>query len=53
MPLKKIRDITPQERCIHPDHNFPSMILLSPGVWEHTCPKCGKVTTVTVPARTS
>lgn len=46
MGLKKIADIpTP---CLHPEHNPPSMIVLSPGVYEHTCPGCGHSVTFTV-----
>ena len=45
MTLKKIGDLPKnssyQKRyCIHPEHNPPSMIVLQPGVYEHTCPGC-------------
>lgn len=42
MPLKKLRDFAPFQPCNHPGHNPPTMIVLSPGVYEHTCPACGK-----------
>lgn len=42
MPLKKLRDLAPFQPCNHPEHNPPTMIVLSPGVYEHTCPACGK-----------
>lgn len=45
--LRKIRDIKPP--CRHPQHNPPGYIVLSPGVYEHVCPGCGKSITFTVP----
>jgi hypothetical protein len=42
MPLRKIKDFGPREICNHPGHNPPTMIVLSPGIYEHTCPACGK-----------
>ena len=39
---RKIRDITPEERCRHPDHDPAGSIVLSPGDYEHECPSCGK-----------
>lgn len=48
MPLRKIKDFGPQEICNHPGHNPPTMIVLSPGVYEHTCPACGKKQTFVV-----
>jgi hypothetical protein len=51
--LRKIRDVKPYWNqpafCQHPEHNFPSMIVLDPGVWEHECPGCGKKVHVFVP----
>jgi hypothetical protein len=38
MPLKKIADAP--KFCHHPEHNPPSMIVLEPGTYEHTCPSC-------------
>jgi len=31
-----------QHMCRHPEHNPPTMIVLEPGLYEHTCPACGK-----------
>ncbi len=39
MPERKIADEKPP--CRHPDHNPASMIVRSPGTYEHTCPGCG------------
>jgi hypothetical protein len=38
MTIKKISDLP--KFCNHPEHNPPSMIVLPPGVYEHTCPGC-------------
>jgi len=40
MILRKIADSP--EPCRDREHLPPSMISLSPGLWEHTCPGCGK-----------
>ena len=40
--IRKIADIP--RSCNHPEHNPPNMIVLSPGVYEHTCPGCGQKT---------
>lgn len=40
MPLKKIADLPDTERCQHPEHNPPAMIVLPPGIYEHACPRC-------------
>lgn len=37
--LKKISDV--KRPCTASNHNPPSMIVLSPGVYEYTCPNCG------------
>jgi hypothetical protein len=34
--------------CLHPEHNPPSNIVLDPGVYQHTCPACGRSITFTV-----
>lgn len=47
---KKIRDLPIP--CSHPEHNPPSMRVFEPGVYEHTCPKCGAKKTFTVPRPT-
>lgn len=44
--LKKIADLP--KTCMSPEHNPPGHIVLSPGIWEHTCPGCGDTTTFTV-----
>ena len=50
MTLRKIRNLPETERpCSHPEHNPPGMIVLDPGVYEHTCPACGKRTEFVVP----
>lgn len=43
----KFEDIP--EPCMNPGHKPPSHRVFEPGVYEHTCPGCGKVTTFTVP----
>jgi hypothetical protein len=44
--LRKICDVPLV--CRHPNHKPPSMIVLSPGTYEHTCPGCGAVSTFAV-----
>lgn len=39
--LRKIADAPPSP-CMHPEHNFPGLIVLEPGTYEHTCPQCGE-----------
>lgn len=46
MGTRKIEDIKPP--CTHPGHKPPSYIYFEPGVYEHTCPNCGEVTTFRV-----
>jgi hypothetical protein len=46
MPLKKIKDLS--KPCLNPEHNPPMHIVLEPGVYEHTCPGCGKTQIFTV-----
>lgn len=46
MPTRKISDLP--RTCQHPAHNPPSMMVYSPGVWEHVCPSCGSKQTFTV-----
>ena len=38
--IRKIAD-APPDPCNHPEHNFPGMIVLGPGTYEHVCPACG------------
>lgn len=47
--MKKIVDYKTPKKCRHPEHDPPSMIVLSPGEYEHTCPSCGEKQTVIVP----
>ncbi len=42
MPTRKIRDLPKSETCRHPEHNPLGMMVFEPGVYEHTCPSCGK-----------
>lgn len=41
MPTKKIADWS-KRPCAHPEHNPPSLMVFSPGVYEHECPSCHK-----------
>lgn len=34
--------------CAHPSHNPPGHMVYEPGVYEHTCPGCGKKTVFAV-----
>lgn len=47
--LRKVSDLPGHMYCRNPEHNPPSMIVLPPGVYEHTCPGCGHVTRFVVP----
>ena len=45
---KKIEDFS----CTHPEHDPPDpsgYMIFDPGIYMHKCPKCGSVTTFTVP----
>lgn len=44
MPTRKIADIDPQDYCTHPDHKPAGYRVYQPGIYEHTCAGCGKVT---------
>ncbi len=48
MPTKKIADLPRERTCTSSDHNPPSMRVFEPGVYEHVCSACGKVTRFTV-----
>lgn len=39
--IKKIADLPYTPQCTHPEHEPPKHIVLPPGVYEHTCPRCG------------
>lgn len=47
--MKKIADIP--KGCRHPKHSPPSHIVLKPGVYEHTCPKCKANVVFSVPTK--
>lgn len=40
--LRKIAELPYPAPCAGPEHNPPTMIVLSAGVYEHTCPRCGQ-----------
>lgn len=42
LPTKKIDDQVTTAACRHPDHDPPKLIVLEPGLYEHTCPGCGR-----------
>ncbi len=46
--MNKVADITIYRPCRHPGHHPPSMIVLTPGIYEHTCPACQKTQTIIV-----
>lgn len=46
--VKKIGDIPNKSFCSHPEHNFPNMIVLPDGIYEHVCPGCGAKQIVTI-----
>lgn len=48
MPTKKIADFPIGKKCLHPEHEPPTMRLFEPGIYEHICPKCGQKKTFTV-----
>lgn len=49
MPTVKIKEFEKQDICQHPEHNPPMFMVFEPGIYEHTCPACGKKQTFTVP----
>lgn len=60
MPTKKIADLPPPHKgweseptkyCQDPCHDPPSMRVFEPGLYEHTCPRCGHKTPLTVHER--
>lgn len=44
MPTEKIAELP---WCTHPDHD-PDKTYLDTGIYQHTCPRCGKVENFTV-----
>lgn len=51
MPFKKIASFTEDNRCLHPEHRPPTMIVMDPGIYEYKCPACGATQDVVVPQR--
>jgi hypothetical protein len=47
MPTKKIADL-PDKPCAHPEHYPPRHRVFPPGIYEHTCPACGRRMVFTV-----
>jgi hypothetical protein len=48
MALKLTKEFI-DNHCRHHEHEPPGMIVLKPGMYEHTCDSCGKVTRFNVP----
>ncbi len=51
MPTRKIADLPghkSEEVCLHPEHKVAPMQVFPPGIYEHTCPSCGKTYTFAV-----
>lgn len=48
MPTVLLYVTPPTEPCTNPDHKAPDKSTLTQGLWVHTCPKCGWVTTIHV-----
>lgn len=44
---RKIADL-PEPPCRHPQHDPATMIVLPDGIYEHTCPACGKTQKFTI-----
>lgn len=51
-PTKKIAEPPAAATCRHPDHDPPKLIVLEPGLYEHTCPACGRQRTFRVTGAT-
>lgn len=49
MPIRRIdQEPMRQQVCQHPEHDPPMHLYLRPGVYEHTCPGCGRRIVFTV-----
>lgn len=46
MSTKKVADLP--KPCHHPEHSLPGHVVYEPGVYEHKCPGCEKITTFIV-----
>jgi hypothetical protein len=54
MPTRKVKDYEKDPKyatCLDPDHKPPTMVVWDPGEYEHTCPRCGRITKFVVPMR--
>jgi len=51
MPFTDFKPHPKEDRCIHPEHDPPGMIVLEPGTHTYECPGCGAKQTFTVPPR--
>lgn len=50
--MKWIAPLPDAVACSHPLHEPPRHAVFPPGVYEHTCPKCGSIGTYIIPRRT-
>jgi len=49
MGFRKLSEtIDKYEDCLDPEHLPSGYIVLEPGTYEYTCPRCGKITIVTI-----
>lgn len=51
MPTKKIADLPKSTNCMNKEHEPPASQYFEPGIYEHTCPACGKITRFVVPEK--
>jgi len=52
MPERKIGEPNwPTAHCRDKDHRPAAMLVRPPGVYEHTCPACGKIVIFTIQPR--
>jgi hypothetical protein len=42
------KPLPPDDRCRHPEHKPPGMIVLPEGVHTYRCPGCGEKTIITI-----
>lgn len=47
--FRKVKTTVYKKPCLHPEHNPPAHIVLSPGTWEWSCPSCGQTIRFEVP----
>lgn len=48
MGIKRIGDLPKLDRCTSPDHDPPSHWAPRPGIYEHKCSACGRVTVMRI-----